>query len=211
MDLLTKQSNQPYGDAGLNKVYDLLFCDNLDAYKSATQPSAYPWDRLLADPINYAQLEAVATDQTLEARQRLLAYHLLATTGSPSQHKELLGVVIEVALPDGLDVLAAFSDGTARYINHAEKLLVWETRTDESNRLINQLFVTSGQVVKHIGRWEGERRSFPTAGTARLTFLLSDGLYFGEGPFEALYADPMGGSVITSAIHLMTFLTQQVV
>ncbi|MBC7570663.1 MAG: hypothetical protein H7319_13130 [Spirosoma sp.] len=210
MNPLTLTSEQPYSDAGLNHVYNLLFCDNIDLYKSDTQSSAYPWDCLLADAPDYTQVKIVAADQTLEARQRLLAYHLLAAN-APIQHKELLVVIIEVALPDGLDVLAAFSDGTARYINQSEKLLVWETKTTESSQLIGQLFMNSGQVLKHIGRCEGERRPFPTAGTARLTFLVSDGLYFGEGPFETLYADPMGGPVINSAIQLMTYLTQQVV
>ena len=211
MNALTKKINQPYQDPGLNTVYNLLFCDDIDLYRSNTQSADYPWDRLLADNPDHLQVQSVATDRTLEARQRLLAYTLLAATGSPIQQQELLGVIIEVALPKGLDVLAAFSDGTARYINHSEKLLVWETKTTDSNQLIDQLFATSGEVVNRIGRWEGERLSFPIKENVRLSFLMSDGLYFGEGPFETLYADPMGGPVITSAIHLMTYLTQQAV
>ncbi len=209
MNLLTKKTDQPYQDAGLNTIYNLLFCDNIDLYRSATQSTDYPWDRLLADRPDRKQVQNIATDRTLEARLRLLAYHLLAATGSPVYQRELLAVIIEVALPKGLDVVAAFCDGTARYINHSEKLLVWETRTTESNQLIDQLFATSGEVVTRIGRWEGERQPFPTAENVRLSFLMSDGLYFGEGPFDALYADPMGGPVITSAINLMTYLTQQ--
>lgn len=211
MNVLTKEFDQPYQDAGLNKVYNLLFCDNIDLYKTNAPSNDYPWDCLLADRPDTTQVQEVATDQTLEARQRLLAYHLLLAHGSPIEQQELFAVIIEVALPNGLDVVAAFNDGTARYINHSEKLLVWETRTNDSNRLIDQLFLTSGEVVKRIGRWEGERQSFPTAENVRLSFLMSDGLYFGEGPFGALYADPMGGPVITSAINLMTYLTQQVV
>jgi hypothetical protein len=36
-----------------------------------------------------------------------------------------------------------------------------------------------------------------------MTFLVSDGLYFGEGPFNALQKDPMGGPVLAKATQLV--------
>ena len=116
---------------------------------------------------------------------------------------------MEVALPEGLDVLAAFADGSARYINHAEKLLIWENRTVESNQLIGQLFNESITVVNKIGPWEDARRPFPVDEMVRLSFLVADKLYFGEGPFDVLTNDPMGGPVIDAATKLMAYLTTQ--
>lgn len=208
-NLFSGTSIKPYRDAGLNKIYNLLFCDNVDLYKSETQSTAYPWSTLLAANPDPGELTAIATDQTLESRQQILAYHLLSAKGFPVNSKELLGVIIEVGLGDGLDVVAAFNDGTCRYINHSEKLLVWDTQTDQSSQLVNQLFSDSITVVNRIGPSDKERGSYPAKGMAKLTFLVSDRLYFGEGPFGALQNDPMAGPVIDSAIQLMSYLIDQ--
>ncbi len=208
-NIFSKKPVQPYRNDGLNKVYELLFCDNIARYRQDPRPTGYPWAVLLEEASTPDQLQAVAADKTLEARQRLLAYHRLAASGSFIDHREILGVVVEVGLPGGLDVLAAFSEGGARYLNQAEKLLVWETQTLESRQLLDQLFAASLTVVNQIGKWDQPRRPFPPNGRVRLTFLVSDGLYFGEGPFEVLQADPMGGPVIAAATQLMAYLTQQ--
>ena len=115
-------------------------------------------------------------------------------------------MIIEVGLDEGLDVLAAYEDGTARYINHSEKMIVWDAPTQESNDLIADLLAASRTVVDRIGPWDGPRREPPTMGNVRLSFLVSNGLYFGEGPFAALAQDPMAAPVINSATQLMNFL-----
>jgi len=207
-DLFSKKRRVPYQNESLNRLYELLFCDDIALYKTENHPTEYPWNVLLAAAPDQTKLAAVATDQNLEARQRLLAYRLLAAGGAPVQRQELLGVVVEVGLPGGLDVLAAFEDGGARYFNQAEKLLIWETSTPQSAHLIQALFAESLRVVNRIGKWDQKRRPFPTNGTVRMSFLMSDGLYFGEGPFESMQADPMGGPVIAAATQLMSYLTQ---
>ena len=120
-----------------------------------------------------------------------------------------MGVVVEAGLPDGLDVVAAYEDGTARYINFSEKIIIWDTPTEESEALITELFNAGVAVVNNIGPWEGPRRPAPASGTIRLNFLVSDGLYFGEGPFEVLQTDPMGGPVIAAAVKLMSYLIRE--
>jgi len=205
----TKVSNKPYRNEALNTAYEMLFCDNLDLYRFPVQALNYPWDSLLSDDFDVEELLAISNDQSLESRQQLLACNLLLANGIRPAGKELLGVIVEVALPGGLDVVAAFSDSTARYFNHAEKILVWETTMVESSLLINKLFNESEKLLKHIGPWNQDRRTFPVNGNARLTFLVSDGLYFGEAPFSVLSADPMAGPVINATAGLMTFLIDQ--
>ena len=202
-------THQPYRDNGLDQVYNLLFCDDIDLYRTAVQSKEYPWDVLLAEQPSVDALKKVTHDTKLEARQRLLAHRLLHAAESPSSTKELLGVVIEVALEDGPDTLAAFSDGTARYINHSGKLIIWESPNTESDELIENLVAASETVVQQIGKWDEPRRPFPATGMVRLNFLVSDGLYFGEGPFEVLQSDPMGGPVINAAVQLMSYLVNQ--
>ena len=208
-NIFSKKSTKPYKGEGLNKVYDLLFCDNIDLYKSETKELIYPWDILLADTLDIDKLRAMTNDKKLEARNRILAYNLLLANGSSTNEKELLGVIVEVGLTQGLDVLAAFIDGTARYINHSEKLLVWETQTEQSHELMKKLFSESIKVVNQIGPWDKGRKPFPSKDMVRLTFLVSDGFYFGEGPFEDFQNDPMGGPVINSATELIAYLVQE--
>src|SRR5215469_686583 len=117
-NLFRKTSAGPYKNEGLNRTYDLLFCDDIDLYRNETKGAGYPWDILLAEMPDLTKLKKVSADKSLESRQRLLAYRL-ASAQEPVTEKELLGVVVEVGLRKGLDVLAAFSDGTARYFNHA--------------------------------------------------------------------------------------------
>ena len=198
----------PYQNESFNYIYNLLFCDDLRLYQQEDKPRDYPWTALLADQPDPQQLRQLAHDPQLASRARLLAYRRLAALGEPATAPELLGVVVEVGLAGGLDVLAAYPDHSARYLNQAEKLLVWEAETPEATRLIEQLLAASRRTASQIGPWLEARRPYPAAGTVRLTFLLSDGLYFGEGPFDVLQADPLGGPVIAAATQLLVFLTE---
>ena len=200
----------PYQNESLDKVYNLLFCDQPELFRPSNgQANAYPWDVLFAASPNEKSLQQLAEDTDAESRTRLLAYNLLMTMGVKPERKELLGVVIEVGMEDGLDVLAAYDDGTARYINYTGSMVVWEAPTSASNALLDRLFAESEVVVGKIGPWNKQRLSQPGNGDIRLNFLVSDGLYFGQGPFDVLSNDPMGGPVIDAATKLMVFLTDQ--
>jgi hypothetical protein len=200
----------PYRNEALDKIYNLLFCDQPELFRPSNgQVNAYPWDVLFAASPDADALQKLAADTDAESRTRLLAYTMLANMGVKPQQKELLGVVIEVGLEGGLDVLAAYDDGTARYINQTGAMVVWEAPTNASNVLLDRLFAESEVVVGKIGPWNKPRLSQPSNGDIRLNFLVSDGLYFGQGPFDVLANDPMGAPVIDAATKLMVFLTEQ--
>jgi hypothetical protein len=187
----------PYKNDAINKIYDLLFCD---------QPELYATDAESSDEA----LQQMASDNTVEARQRAVAAHILKQRGKPDTSKQLFGVIVEVGMDEGLDVLAAYADRTARYINYSEKLIIWETRTSASDELIDDLLAAATSLVEQIGPWDGERLPPPVVGNARVSMLVSDGLYFGEGPFEALAGDGLGGPVLKGAAKLMGFLIENV-
>jgi len=196
---------KPYSNDATNKIYDFLFCDDLSLYSGASS-AGYPWQTLFAESPSAADLEKIVNDANLETRTKVLAANLLLKQGVQTDQRRIFGVVIEVGLGEGLDVLAAYEDGTARYINHTEKMIVWDASTEESNELIADLVAASRTVVDRIGPWEKPRREPPTVGNVRLSFLVSNGLYFGEGPFDALANDPMAGPVINHATRLMNLL-----
>ncbi|HEY4064717.1 MAG TPA: hypothetical protein VGM30_22595 [Puia sp.] len=204
-------ADSPYKDSAANLVYNLLFCDDLELYKANTQPPySYPFDILFPDISTAADLQKIIDDAAMDTRVRVLAYNKERASGRNPERKELLAVIVEVGLDGGLDVLASFKNGSARYINQTGKILIWETMTDtKANELTKDLFVKSQQVVNQIGPWDNPRRPHPAKGSTRITFLVSDGLYFGEAPTNVLFNDPLAGPALKSATGLMQYLTEK--
>ncbi len=201
---------KPYHNDALDIIYNTLFCDMPSLFVPEKQAQQqYPWNVLMNESAGNDEVLSMATDDTLESRMKLLGYNKLRTNGYNVQEKELLGVIVEVGLDSGLDVLAAYKDGTARYINQAGKMIIWETRTDESDKLINNIFSAAQPVVSRIGAWGKPRISEPRNNEIRINLLVADGLYFGHGPADALANDAMGGPVIYAATQLLVFLTEK--
>jgi hypothetical protein len=117
--------------------------------------------------------------------------------------KELLGVIVEVPLEAGLDVLAAYADGSIRYINQTGKLAIFESAPANVAAQAAKLIAASRIVAAQIGPWEKARLPPPAKGRIRMTFLVSDGLYFGEGPFPGMDRDPLAAPVIGEAGRLL--------
>lgn len=207
----TQSSIVPYKDSSANYIYNLLFCDNLNLYKEKTQqPYTYPFDILFSETSSIADLQKIIDDKNSDPRLKILAYNRQVAGGQKPIKKELLAVIVEVGLKNGLDVLASFKDGTARYINQTGKILVWETTDDISaNKITNDLFGSSQNIVNQIGVWDKPRLPNPTKGNVRITFLVSDGLYFGEGPIDVLFEDKMANPALKSASELMKYITEK--
>lgn len=202
----------PYKDSATNLVYNLLFCDNIELFKANTQtPYTYPFNILFSETSTTADFQKVIDDTNSESRLKIIAYNRQVSKGHKLQKKELLAVIIEVRLDDGLDVLASFNDGTARYINQNGNMIIWETTDKTSNKLTEDLFLKSQEIVKQIGVWVKRRRPHPKKGLARITFLISDGLYFGEGPIDIIFNDPLASPALKSGTALMRYLTEKVV
>lgn len=106
-----------------------------------TEINRYPWVLMAAayvkmkmnEPTEAGRLLRAVTLISNEARLRLWAWHSLRLLGkfpSPELAKQVLGVVIEVPFGERSDILAAYADGSARYINHQGGMIVWD-RMDE--------------------------------------------------------------------------------
>ncbi|UPK67610.1 hypothetical protein [Chitinophaga filiformis] len=207
----TALTHTPYGDNATNLIYNLLFCDDLELYKTNTEaPYSYPFNILFSEASTVEDLQKIIDDTGTDTRIKILAYNSQYAKGHHPGNKELLAVIIEVGLEGGLDVLASFKNGTARYINQTGKILIWESTTDaKANELTEDLFAKSLQIVHQIGPWDQPRRPNPTSGNTRITFLVSDGLYFGEGPTNVLFNDQLASPALTSATRLMQYLTER--
>jgi hypothetical protein len=195
----------PYRESSANYLYNLLFCDDLTLFRNPdeTAQKGGVWATLLADKPDFKALEKIASNREEESRLRMLAYNRLRAGGRTVSQKELLGVIVEVPLKQGLDTLAAYPDGRVRYLNQADKAAIIEDGAPEIAALARALVAASQNLVNQIGPWEKKRLAPPTPGNIRLTFLVSDGLYFGEGPFEVLQNDAMGGPILAKATELL--------
>ena len=158
-------------------------------------------------------LERITQSGDIESRQVLRAWRCLRDLGvqPPARDaKRVYGVVLEVSLSDGLDVLAAYADHSARYINHGGNVIVWETPESTMNRHIDDLLRAGQRIVDVIGPWDGERPGPPPEHSVRINMLTPAGLHFGEGPFDTLSTDAMGGPAITAGAELMQALIDRV-
>jgi hypothetical protein len=151
-------------------------------------------------------LQGVLHMPGLESRHYLQAYQCLRELGvkvPPEKAKGVLGVVVEVAMQQGLDLVAAYSDHHARYYNYSGAGVVWERPTDMLDVSIDSLLSVGGSVVQVIGPWEAARPPAPPMGYARFNVLTPSGLYFGQGLLEALSKDRLAGAVLAAAFALM--------
>jgi hypothetical protein len=65
----------------------------------------------------------------------------------------------------------------------------------------------SREAVAQLGDpYDKPRNPPPAAGVVRMSFLAADGLYFGEGPWDQLARDAIGGPVLSTATELVRLI-----
>lgn len=148
----------------------------------------------------------------LESRHYLQTWHFLKEVGirpSAKIAKKLYGVIVEVALDNGLDIVAAYTDFTARYHNYSGAAIVWDAPDNSLESQIKGVLNAGNIVVDNIGPWEEARPPAPPKGQARISMLTASGLHFGQAPFDALAEDQLGGQLISTATTLMHSLIEK--
>lgn len=153
-------------------------------------------------------LESVVSRTGLESRHYLQAWSTLRELGAEppaSQAKRVLGVVLDMPVSGGLDTLAAYEDGSARYLNFSGKGIVWDATDPAVEDAINRLIATGTAIAKQIGPWKGERPPLPEE-HARISLLTPSGIHFGQAPARALLGDPLAGPAFAIGGTLMKTL-----
>jgi len=199
----TETLHNPYSSHETNFMYNLLFCDTPGLFHVSEDSSSEDWHIALFVDQDPSRIRAIAVNEKTESRIRLLAYNWLRKNNQSVPKANLMGVVVEVPLESGLDTLAAYLDGRIRYINQTGKMTIVEEGYSNLNSLAIELVKLASPILAKIGPWDNERLAAPEAGSIRLTFLASDGLYFGEGPFQALQQDPLAGPIVDKAVELL--------
>ena len=208
--------------APAREIRDTLFGDlPLEAWPPGNGPGGEPWQSFVAareavaagrmdDAI--AAWQQVSTMPRLESRHYAQAWHFLRAQGvqpPADRAKQLLGVVLEVPMENGLDLLAAYPDYSARYYNYTGAGEIWDRPDPSLDPLIDDVLRAGQQILNAIGPWEEARPAAPPAGQLRINLLSPAGLHFGQGPFNDLAADPLAKPAVEAGTALMTRLTSR--
>lgn len=157
-------------------------------------------------------LSKIIETPNLESRHYIQAWHFLKLLGinpPDDKAKELYGVIVEVTMKQGVDIVAAYADHTARYFNYSGAAVIWEHPDDSLKEGVENLLDAGRNIIQNIGPWENERPEVPPEGQARVSMLTPGGLHFGQAPFNALANDEMGGPIIKAATDLMQALIKK--
>jgi hypothetical protein len=217
MDMKDKINNSSSLD-----IRDTLFGDMPISTWNGNNSSEEPWvsfqevdKNLESDNTQEAIriLRKIIDTPDLESRHYIQAWHFLKTLGvlPPSgKAKEVYGVIVEVSMKQGLDIVAAYADHPARYFNYSGAAVIWENPDESLKDEIEKLLDAGINIVHNIGPWENERPGVPPEGQARVSMLTPGGLHFGQAPFSTLANDAMGGPIIKAATDLMQALINKV-
>jgi hypothetical protein len=155
----------------------------------ANEINRYPWVLMAAAHVKLKMEEAAEAGRLLravtlissEARVRLWAWHTLRSLGkypSPDLARQVLGAIIEVPFGESQDTLAAYADGTARYINHQGGMIVWD-RLDET---ITPLVLNVIRETAPFGAPQEDRLDEPVPpDQVRLSVLTPGGIHVWQG------------------------------
>jgi hypothetical protein len=205
--------SEPQDPSGLRRF---IFGDSPvgDWSPSGTPTDAEPWrsfDRARSawqrgDVAEAEQLwRGIADSPDVESRVMLQAWHLLRSIGvqPPSDvATHVLGVVAEVAVPDGHDLLAAYEDGSVRYVNYSGAATIIEERIPTVDAPARELLGIGQAIVDAIGPWDGPLPPLP-AGHSRITMLTPLGPHFGQGPDDVLRADTSAAAFFDAATRTL--------
>lgn len=201
---------------------ELLFADQtldeLSGALSGDESPAYPdvWKQLIqaADYLRRNKqtqatelLLTITKNPSISTRMLLWGWTALRQIGirpQPSEASEIRGVVIQVPVEQGADVLAVYADGTARYVNHSGKIIVWESTDAKIARNIQEILDLS----KAIDPNSSEDIGGTASGVVRVTLLTFNGNLFVDVAIHLLQVSPVN-SVLTRGAELIRNLIQQ--
>lgn len=133
------------------------------------------------------QLLATTTD----SRMRLWSWTALRGLGEApdgAAAATVEGVIVEVEVGKGVDTLAAYRDGKARYLLHSGAKVIWDAPDQRLGPAVAATIAAADRIATDLpaGRLAGE----PGPGQARITLLTASGPRAVEEPLADIGKDP---------------------
>jgi hypothetical protein len=187
----------------------------VEAWPSDDDATAEPWASFVRARRHLAAGDAdlairewapIATFDLWEPRHRLQAWTFLRSAGiQPDEGiaRSVLGVVAEVSVGDGHDALAAYADGSIRFLHHEGGVFAIDSARYDLVMGATALLGVGQQVADQLGPWPGPDLPPLEAGETRFTMLTPGGPVIGQGPDDDLRADPLAGPLYDASTALL--------
>jgi hypothetical protein len=136
----------------------------------------------------------------LETRIQLWVWSALRELGEQPDTKsreEILGVVMEIPMRGAYDTLAAYQDGSARYLNFSGSAIFWDKPDLQIKSLCERLIAST--IPERSRAVQRQDTGLPKSGT-QITLLTRSGMYVISEPPQ---------SVMNAGLALMLQLTQR--
>jgi hypothetical protein len=145
----------------------------------------------------------VADNPDFETRVRLWAFTALRKTGYQAtalQGADVLGFVVEVPMEGSKDTLAAYADGSIRFVGYKDNIVIREPK-DETKPLVEDM-LSKAQPLLAVPPAPRSRAPIPVD-RVRLTALSAMGLHTIEVPWSDLEPPGKYAELFTSAAKLL--------
>ena len=218
-----RQPSSTSSGSGAETMRALVYGDcALDDWPSGdTADQGEPWDSFVEarTALQQGNVDAsrqvwlgITTMPDIESRHVLQAWHFLRLHGvepPDDEARQVLGGVVEVPVAGKHDLLAAYADGSVRYLNHGGDVAAVEPSADlpKVSQLIGIYLAMADNIARVAGTWDQPSLPPVPPGHGRVMALTPGGLRFGQGPEEQLRAQQMPRDMLDAA----TLLLQQVV
>jgi hypothetical protein len=222
------KEEQPQGGipASLLALRETLYTNqSLEPFVARLQDgtqSTFPWNHFIAanealkagdKERAIAQLkEIVGTQQGIGTRTRLQAWHTLVSLGElpvETLRGYTQGVIVENHTDKGLEIVAGYSDYSARYWTPFGTGVIWDAREKEMDQLTFDLLSVGFEITKRIGIGLRDMPPIPEKGYLRIFIMAYDGSTIGEGPYGQLSQDKMGNAAIIGATRLINAMKKK--
>jgi hypothetical protein len=153
--------------------------------------------------------QRVTTMDGVGSRNVLQAWRFLRDAGirpSAEVSADVIGVVAEVAVAGGHDLLAAYRDGSVRYLNYSGKVLVVEpdATTAQLADAVRRWLQVAQALAQVVDVWDQPQLPPLPSGDSRIMMLTPLGMRFGQGPDGALRQDRAADAFLTAATEVLT-------
>lgn len=218
---------EPTDPSALGSLRRLLYGDlGIDEWPAGdVDPSGAPWPGPWSSFVE-ARAHLANGDQDLamrawsqvanpifgfESRHVLQAWHLLRSVGivpDASIAEEVLGIVAEVAIDGGHDVLAAYVDGSVRFLHHLGAASIFEPPAPAPVAQAAAAWLgVAGSLVREVAPWSGDGGQPAGSGETRFALLTRAGHRSLVGDDASMAASPVASQLLGAGAVLLQAVT----